>query len=391
MTRSVVFVHGTGVREDAFTRTLDSVRRGMGTAAPGLGVTGCFWGRALGSDLAMGGASIPDYLPRASDRAAETELAAWAVLYRGPWHELRLLSLRTVEQAGGFARTEPPSAAFERRIAEYRPGAALAKALRERGLTGHFEATLEDLRRSPELADAARTADHDGADHRRAAARGLLAGTLSRAHHAGLDVPDGLGRDHLMSLLRADLDTDGRSATGAVKRFLGAPALALLTWKGRRTRDGHNDPALLAAGDILRYQARGEGVRDLIRRHIEHAPGERVTLVAHSLGGIACVDLLMQQDLPKVDQLITVGSQAPFFHELGALVSLPPGGRPPRHFTQRWLNLYDPRDLLSFRAAAVFPDHASDQEVDNGQPFPLSHSAYWSNPKVWEAVQTWMS
>ncbi|MET8543087.1 hypothetical protein ABZW03_20900 [Kitasatospora sp. NPDC004799] len=392
MTHSVVFVHGTGVRADSYLKTLEAVERGLRTAAPGAGVHGCFWGEAMGADLTLGGASIPDHLPREADRAERAEVAAWAVLHRDPWHELRLLALRTPpEPARGFSRAEPPSAVFERRITGYRPGPELAAALRGRGLEEHFGAALDELRHSPELRDAAATADRDGDEHRRAAARGLLAATLARARRAGLDVPDGTARDHLMALLASELETDSRSLTGAAKKFLAAPFLHALTWQGRRTRDGRNDPALQAAGDILRYQARGQGVRDLIRQHVDHAPGDSVTLVAHSLGGVACVDLLMRERLPKVDRLITVGSQAPFFHELGALVSLAPGEPPTAHFTRRWLNVYDPRDLLSFRAATVFPDHAHDVRVDNGQPFPLSHSAYWSNPQVWEAVRTWLA
>ena len=27
-----------------------------------------------------------------------------------------------------------------------------------------------------------------------------------------------------------------------------------------------------------------------------------------------------------------------------------------------------------------------DVEVNNKQPFPQSHSAYWANPEVWEAI-----
>ena len=129
----------------------------------------------------------------------------------------------------------------------------------------------------------------------------------------------------------------------------------------------------------------------LIKRAIEHAPGEAVTVLAHSLGGVACVDLLAMEDLDgRVDQLITVGSQAPFFYECGALASVEHPKTLPGHFPRRWLNIYDPWDLLAYRAAKVFPQHASDVEVSNGQPFPFAHSAYWSNSKVWDAIGTWL-
>jgi len=31
-----------------------------------------------------------------------------------------------------------------------------------------------------------------------------------------------------------------------------------------------------------------------------------------------------------------------------------------------------------------------DERVDNGQPFPDSHSAYWTNTQVWTAILTHM-
>jgi hypothetical protein len=51
-----------------------------------------------------------------------------------------------------------------------------------------------------------------------------------------------------------------------------------------------------------------------------------------------------------------------------------------------WLNVYDPRDLLSYVGAPLFPGRVEDVEVDNRQPFPPSHSAYWANPQVWDAI-----
>ena len=73
----------------------------------------------------------------------------------------------------------------------------------------------------------------------------------------------------------------------------------------------------------------------------------------HSLGGVACVDLLVEAALPQVELLVTVGSQAPFFYEIDALQSLRFGVPLPEHFP-RWLNVYDLRDFLSYVAAGVF-------------------------------------
>ena len=60
----------------------------------------------------------------------------------------------------------------------------------------------------------------------------------------------------------------------------------------RRHRNSFSDGAALLIGDVLLYQTHGErrfvnlsAIRSLMRR-------DRVTLLAHSLGGIACFDLL---------------------------------------------------------------------------------------------------
>ena len=89
--------------------------------------------------------------------------------------------------------------------------------------------------------------------------------------------------------------------------------------------------------------------------------------------------------LPEVALLVTVGSQAPFLYEINALHSLRYGQPLPPHFPP-WLNIYDLRDLLSYIGAGVFPNRTQDVLVDNRQPFPHSHSAYWTNDATWNAL-----
>lgn len=83
--------------------------------------------------------------------------------------------------------------------------------------------------------------------------------------------------------------------------------------------------------------------------------------------------------------LVTFGSQAPFLYEINALHSLQYGEPLPAHFPD-WLNIYDLRDFLSYVGAGVFPKKVQDVLVDNKQPFPRSHSSYWTNPATWRAV-----
>jgi len=122
-----------------------------------------------------------------------------------------------------------------------------------------------------------------------------------------------------------------------------------------------------------------------------------LSVIAHSLGGVAVVDTLIEQPIPEVTHLITVGSQAPLLYELDALQSRPlqrdpshmpvPAPHPLASPFPAWVNIFDAHDFLSYRAQPVFGDTTvRDVAVDNGCYFPESHSAYWANPKVWDAI-----
>jgi hypothetical protein len=88
--------------------------------------------------------------------------------------------------------------------------------------------------------------------------------------------------------------------------------------------------------------------------------------------------------------LVTVGSQAPFLYEINALQSLAYGEALPAHFP-KWLNFYDLRDFLSYKGGKIFPGRVKDVAVDNRQPFPVSHSAYWENDAVWRTIKEELS
>jgi hypothetical protein len=144
---------------------------------------------------------------------------------------------------------------------------------------------------------------------------------------------------------------------------------------------------VLPLGDILLYQARGDEVRQFIRDKIMQAMPP-VTVVAHSLGGIACVDLLALPNPPPIGCLVTAGSQSPLLYEIGALSSVKPPKPLPPGFPP-WLNFYDRNDFLSYVARRLFPT-VTDIEVESGQPFPNSHSAYFGNAAVWQEIREFM-
>jgi hypothetical protein len=162
--------------------------------------------------------------------------------------------------------------------------------------------------------------------------------------------------------------SDGETSMGPVSDWLKGQlsilALGLGTNAAKRKRGAISDGAYPFAGDIMVYQAKGKKIRDYIRSQIELVE-TLVVLLAHSLGGISCVDLPIEEDLrDRVKLLITVGSQAPFLYEIDALPSLNFGKPLPEHFPQ-WLNIYDLRDFLNYIGGEVFLGKVRDVEVDN--------------------------
>jgi hypothetical protein len=385
---TVVFVHGTGVREPAYTRTLELIRSKLG-ARLDVELVGCDWGGPLGARLHWNGRSIPDYDTTRAAEASEEEdaVALWALLYRDPLYELRLLSLagrRPTEMPPGG---EAPGAHLDRRVVRLAADGELGAALRDAGIEEtHLSGARVAVRGSRPYREAIRAAPSALQELRLAVARAIVAETIVRAQVDTGPLLDGRARDLLVEQVAEALGGGERGAAGWAARNVVEMTMRLgAAGYLQRRRRSVTDAIYPSAGDILLYQARGQGIRDAIAGRIRHS-GDDVVVLAHSLGGVASVDLLVREHLPQVRLLVTVGSQAPFFYEIGALWSLRPNEPLPDRFPPAWLNLYDPRDLLSYVGEEVFGQRVEDVRVDNGQPFPYAHSAYWRNPRVWQAV-----
>jgi pimeloyl-ACP methyl ester carboxylesterase len=159
----------------------------------------------------------------------------------------------------------------------------------------------------------------------------------------------------------------------------------LATWHVRRKRGALTDSTYPATGDILLYQSRGARIRDFIRARIDELADQEVIVLAHSLGGIASFELLVEERPANVTHLITFGSQAPFLYEIGALSTLEPGAVLPTHFPA-WSNFYDLNDPLSYIGGGLFPGRVTDYPVESGESFPASHSAYLHARPFWQQL-----
>jgi hypothetical protein len=318
----------------------------------------------------------------------------WWRLYQDPLCELRELAALDPDQVWVAPGQEAAWQTLDKTIRLFAPSPALEERIAACGLDSFWKEAADRVRRSDEYEAAVERAGPYPGHFRRAYARAVFATATGAASATGRAVASGGERDEIVNLVVRELGGDdlgvrdlGKAALGAIKSagnifIAGAGATAAYTGVFSRARI--TDKSLPAAGDILLYQTRGGKIREFIKSKIKGA-APPVYLLAHSLGGIACVDLLALDPLP-VAGLITAGSQAPLLYEINALVSLEEGAPLPAFFPQRWLNFYDPNDLLSYAGEKVFPKRVKDVEITSRQPFPQAHSAYWREPKLWEEI-----
>ncbi|MFF8291475.1 alpha/beta fold hydrolase [Streptomyces sp. NPDC016309] len=416
---TVLFVHGTGVREPSYTAALEAVRAGFARVRPDVRVEPCDWGSALGSYLRAGGVSIPGYATdaagpepgavregdegtpgpeRVAVREDDEDRLRWAMLYADPFAEL-----------GAYALAErssrPPAPAFV--PGAVAPGDALLDlvgrlagsaavrtawdaAVPSVPLAGAVDALLA----APPLRRAAALAAPEGDALPRLTARALTAWALARAGRPAGEVPVA-ARDDLVDTLTAELGGDVKGLGDALVAALGFSARLFERSVGSRMlvsrRAALSGRSVGFFGDIVSYLVRGRAVRDHVADTIRALPGPGpVVVLGHSLGGVIAVDLLTDPpDGVSVDLLVTAGSQAPLLYELDALPSRPYGSGLPTAFP-RWLNVYDRRDLLSYLAAGAFghDPRITDVEVDNGQPVSAAHSSYWANERFFQVLST---
>jgi hypothetical protein len=392
---TAIFVHGTGVREEAYEESFGKVASALEKTA---GVKRCYWGH-LGSALRAGGASVPEYdstrAVEESDGATVTDdeylVALWGILYEDPLYELRVLAVRGGDASERAPGQLSPGAALAQRGQVFDVTPELRSLLERGGIVQEFEPARLSVTNSTAYCVALDEAPPALGDYRAAIARALIAETVLRVKRSGTLPPvarDARLRDEIEQALIEALGGEERSIGGWVKQQFCGLVCRLGTPYVERRRGAITDAVYPASGDILLYQARGKEIQNFIRQQVAAASGPRVIL-AHSLGGIACVDLLVAEPL-DIRLLVTVGSQAPFLYEINALQSLAYGEALPAHFP-KWLNFYDLRDFLSYKGGKIFPGRVKDVAVDNRQPFPVSHSAYWENDAVWRTIKEELS
>jgi hypothetical protein len=390
---TTLFVHGTGVREEGYIRSFEVIKSAFHAHKIPSSVEACLWGNDLGSRLPR--LSLPKPIVHQETRAkpqADVEIARWRLLYDDPLFELRLLKNRPSPKSVILPGAPHPGRALWARIEPYCPSPAVANFLAQYRLAAVWDKAWSSII-TPKgaAADVAGAATTEIGEPAQAIARAVVAQVLVESMQEGEPLLNSAPRDRLVELLLADWQANvagvGTFLLGFFSELPKAVGTLAIKWK----RGDFTELASPAVGDILLYQVRGDAIRSFIRDSVLRCEDD-VFLLGHSLGGIACVDLLVKNKLDQVKGLITVGSQAPLLGEIGALWSREERIEPlPAHFP-RWLNIYDQTDFLSYLAGPVFQSGKEilDKDVSSGQPFPESHSSYWTNHQTYEAIAEFM-
>jgi hypothetical protein len=375
MAKTLLFIHGTGVRTASFAATMNLIRRKTAEYRGDYRVEGCQWGEAFGARLNLQGASVPGYSPQGNSSSvlATADQSRWVLLAGDPLLELRIappedfIGVPPGEQIWALVSALFDDALIAAQLYEWDLGEAWISFKDVILIDPAWRNVICSLKLPPQLVSDK-------------LARAIVAAFQVELRQAALPGFNRQRRDELVALLLTALGGAGLGVTDWL--------LERLTSMGVQRRGSLTDATSAAVGDVLRYQARGETLRNFIGEEVNRT-GARV-LLAHSLGGVAAVDWLAIAPRP-IDALITVGSQASFLYEIDALCSRPFMSGLPDFFPRKWLNIYDERDFLSYQAASVFKGIAKDIRAENGQPFPESHSAYWHNDEdVWQPIASFL-
>jgi hypothetical protein len=139
---TVIFVHGTGIREREYNETFQIIEQKIHAQRPDIKVAPCLWG-VLGAKFNDNRASVPleDATLALSQGEEDAEIVLWGQLYRDPLYELRLLSLKPIESGNPFG--EEPGDVLQSRVASFTPTSQLQATLQEAGIAEVFEQARE--------------------------------------------------------------------------------------------------------------------------------------------------------------------------------------------------------------------------------------------------------
>ncbi len=156
---SVVFIHGTGVRQEGHDQTLVQIRNGVQNAGiTAQDVHGCLWGDLFGVRLDL----IEHMLPLLGAKAIEGVLGSddqenvlWAALLDDPLFELRVAGMFPKTEDVGFIVGEMPAT---QKLLERKPALELITVADMGITTNKLRTAVKKIIESPEATKAATAA-----------------------------------------------------------------------------------------------------------------------------------------------------------------------------------------------------------------------------------------
>jgi hypothetical protein len=155
---SLIYVHGTGVREPEYSNAYKLIEKKICSSLPGWYPVRCFWGEEYGAKFHMDGGSIPNYataraIGDALDERDES-LILWQLLYSDPCYELFLIKTMSEEedQEPNFDQSlSSLRAERERRVNEivaFRPSEALETIIEQSDLAPFWTDAFQHITES---------------------------------------------------------------------------------------------------------------------------------------------------------------------------------------------------------------------------------------------------
>lgn len=412
----IVFLHGVTVRQTRANELAETVQSNLIRQGLTLPFYKYFWGGS-GVALRWGGDSIPGISAeeRREQMASYNEAVSLPDL-KGLLISSPLLELSAWRETREFAAFDKQKGTMDRRRAQLQAArellvGKLLDGLREtKGLKWperpEEAANFVALSVASILAAAADTrADIGIADLLEPMARALTADLYTYL------VPPAqmLKAEIQWETLYVPVDYAVEQTLGGQAGLFGdllkksALSLALPLLRGSRGR--FMPPVVSFLGDVFVYlsdrDAFLEGMHAVVTRALNES-NTPLWIVAHSLGGVIAFDYCSRYPT-AVHRLVTVGSQPGLFAEGNLLFARHPdpdvrpldkrptaaldetGMRVVPENIERWINVYDFNDMLSFRCAPIF-DRVQDVPLTSDSSFPDSHSAYWDRDDTYEHI-----
>lgn len=394
----VVFVHGITVRKDRFDTLLQTVKNGFKNERNDFVINGYYWGDNA-SELNFGGASIPGFL---EGRRAIADTGGTmsdpkqlvALLLDDPYLELRILKDQDDFDPTGAGFIPIPAEVEKRNQALEKARPDVLTTLKQ---DGTLAAGIGQKVSETTLASIVKNAfEAAGMTDRRLTVVDLI-DPLSRSITAALyqkTAGDGyvLDADFAWHTVDKTIQKILEDHLGGQRGWIGDKfknaAMHSMTFAMRHgLRRRIMKSMSIFIGDVLVYMSKRDEILDGLDQTVQGALNNSNTplwLVGHSLGGIILFDYCCQTNR-DIERLITVGSQVGLFGELGTLRTKPRIADKKLETPStvgKWINMYDPDDILSFCAAPIFT-RTVDIEFDTEAPFPVSHSEYWNRSEVY--------